>query len=57
MKDYFKEVAKGLIAFANLFAVLVFFKSEDWLSGFYVIIGTYIFSGIIYYVLVKKDVT
>jgi len=57
MSEFYKEVAKGLIAFANLFAVLVFFKSEDWLNGFYVIIGTYIFSGLIYFVLVKKDLS
>ena len=55
MKEYFKEVAKGLIAFANLFAVLVFFKSEAWFYGIVAIITTYIFSGLIYYILVRNE--
>ena len=50
MSEYLKELAKGVIAFANLFTVLVFFKSNHWLYGILAIITLYITSGALYYV-------
>ena len=50
MSDYLKELAKGVIAFANLFAVLVFFKTDHWFYGILAILTLYITSGALFYV-------
>ncbi|MDF1875371.1 hypothetical protein JHD48_06460 [Sulfurimonas sp. SAG-AH-194-I05] len=55
MSEYLKEVAKGLITFANLFSILVFFKADNWINGFFAIIMLYILSAGFYYYALKRE--
>ncbi len=48
MSEFFKEVAKALMIFANLFSILVFFTDKDWIGGILVIISIYTFSALVY---------
>lgn len=49
MNEYFKELSKTIMLFANMFTILIFFQKANWFFGIYILINLYLMSALIYY--------